>query len=401
MNRVDVVTRLHVLSETLAAPNGAGMDKSRKSDSLWPSAELLRLPAFNNPAIAALAAGGSSPAPVAGGTTTLPDLGKMPFYVQQGNACGTTTLAEIMSYLGVQMDQAGADNAIRRLNTFTAPEDMIDFARSKGLKAEGYNNGSWEEVKAMIDARHPVQAMVDGSKSVVVNGTDNFSVNGLHYIAITGYGTDPATGEQFVTYHDPNRASEQRMSVSDFEKMWGNVPGGFKNYFIAYGSKDSSLPPGRNDGIQAAQGTLNGVTNITNGIDRITDPDSFGGFVHGIAQLYGGIDQTLFSGIGAGVQIGARWLNDEVKDVPVLRNVVQPFGDIVGGVGAATGDLFNGVGESWDDPGSSVEDLCKGDFGGFAKNLGDSVVDVGSGVVDAVGDAASAVGKAIGDLFSW
>jgi hypothetical protein len=375
--------------------------KPQRSDALWASAELSRFATFNNGAISALTAGGTAPQAIPPGTTTLPDLNKMPFYVQQGNACGTTTLAEIMTYLGVNMDQAGADNAIRRLNTFTAPDDMIDFARSKGLKAEGYNNGSWDEVKAMIDSGHPVQAMVDGSKSVVVNGNDHFSVDGLHYIAITGHGTDPATGEEYVTYHDPNRATDQRMSVSGFEKMWAATPGGYNNYFIAYGSKDSNLPPGRDDGIEGAQGALNGVTNITNGIDRITDPDSFGGFMHGLTEVYGGINQTFFCGIGGGLQIGAHWLNDEVKDVPVLRNLVQPFGDIVGGVGATMGDLFNGVGESWDDLGSSFEDLCNGDLEGFASNLGDSVVDLGSGAVDAVGDAAGAVGDAIEDLFSW
>ena len=176
--------------------------------------------------------GTSTSALTAGGTTTLPNVGNMPFFIQKDNSCGTTTLAEIMTYLGVPMTQADVDEAIRRMNTFTAPDDMIEFARDHGLEAEGYNHGTWEEVKSMIDAGYPVQAMINGDDSVSVNGgSESFSVDGLHYIAITGYGTDPATGEEFVIYHDPNRGTEQRISVSDFEKMWGDVPGGFDNYF--------------------------------------------------------------------------------------------------------------------------------------------------------------------------
>jgi hypothetical protein len=354
--------------------------------------------------IAPASIGTSTSALTGTGTTTLPNVDNMPFYVQRDNSCGTTTLAEIMSYLGVPMTQADVDNGIRRLNTFTAPEDMINFAREHGLEAEGYNNGTWDQVKSMIDAGHPVQALVEGDDSVsVMNGTSsgNFSVSGLHYIAITGYGTDPATGEQFVTYHDPNRSSEQRMSVSDFEKMWSGVPGGFNDYFLAYGAPGSNLPPGNSDGIQGTLGALSGVTNITNGIDRVISPDSFGGLLHGVADVFGGIPQAIGCGIGAGLQIGAQWLNNEVKGIPILQNIVQPFGDIVNGAGAAIGDLCNGFGEAWDSFGGGLEDLCNGNLGGFAEGVGNAAGDLVSGAASAVKDAVSAFGDAVSDCLSF
>ena len=353
--------------------------------------------------IAPASIGTSTSALTGSGTTTLPNVDNMPFYVQRDNSCGTTTLAEIMSYLGVPMTQADVDNGIRRLNTFTAPEDMINFARQHGLEAEGYNNGTWDQVKSMIDAGHPVQALVEGDDSVsVMNGTSsgNFSVSGLHYIAITGYGTDPATGEQFVTYHDPNRSVEQRMSVSDFEKMWSGVPGGFNDYFLAYGAPGSNLPPGNSDGIQGTLGTLSGVTNITNGIDRIFSPDSFGGVLHGVADVFGGVFQTIGCGIGGGLQIGAHWLNNAVDGIPVLQNIVKPIGDLVNGVGAVLGDAFNGLGEACDSIGGAFEHLFNGDVGGFFDGLGNAASDVVGGAVSAVGDAVSAVGDAIGDFLS-
>ena len=335
-------------------------------------------------------------------TTTLPKRANdMPFLIQQGNACGTTTLAEIMTYLGVPMTQADVDNAIRRTNSFTAPDDMIEFAREHGLEAEGYNNVSWEEVKSMIDAGYPVQAMVDGDDGVSVNGgLSTFSVDGLHYIAITGYGTDKDTGEDFVIYHDPNRGTEQTMSVSDFEKMWGDVPGGFNNYFLAYGPEGASLPPGRNDGIEGTLGVLNGVANLTNGFDRIFSPDSAGGFLHGIAQVYGGVYQTVGCFVGGLFQLGAGWLNNAVEGIPVLENFVQPIGDIVNGFGAVIADVFNGFGEACDSVGGAFESLFDGDVGGFFEGLGDAAVDFGGGVVDAVGDAVDAIGDAASDFFS-
>jgi hypothetical protein len=319
----------------------------------------------------------------------------MPFAVQpnRGPASGTATLSDIMSHLGKPTSRADIDQAIRRtsINLAFAPEDMIQFARENGLKAEGYNNGSWDEVKSMVDAGHPVQAMLN-------NGD---------YMYITGHGTDPATGEEYVAYQDPNLGTEQRMTVSDFEKKWGPAndglihADGFNNYFIAYGDANSDLPAGRDEGIEGTQGYKNGLANLANGLDRIVHPDSWGGFVHGIVQTTSGIPQALGGYFAAGLQAGAKWLNDEVKGIPVLRNFVQPIGDLVNGVGAVAADVVNSVGEFGDDIGGAFEDLSHGDGGKFVDRLGDAAKDIGGGLADAGRDAVSAVGGAIEDLFSW
>ncbi len=395
-----IMSEIAVLEQELQA-----LEQSQPSSASQPAQALWQILGANssNPA------GFSSFAAPSSSLTQLPNVTNMPYYRQQGNSCGTTTLAEIMSYLGVPMTQADVDAVIRRMNTFTAPNDMIDFARSHGLEAEGYNNGTFDQIKSMIDAGCPVQAMVDGNDSVSVSdagSSGNFSVSGLHYIAITGYGTDPATGEQYITYHDPNRSDgEQQMSVSDFEKMWGNVhyggvATGFNNYFIAYGKPGSNLPPGNEDGIQGTQGLLDGITNVTNGLNRIYSPDSFGDFVHGLFELPSGIVQGLFSGIGGVVELGANWLHNEVKGIPVLGNIVDPITDVVAGAGAALGDLADGVGKAGNDIGGAFGSLFSGDFGGFASGLGNAAVDAGKGVVNAIGDAASAVGNAVSDFFS-
>jgi hypothetical protein len=81
-----------------------------------------------------------------------------------------------------------------------------------------------------------------------------YGIDGQHYIVITGYETDPITGEEFVLIMIriletiPQlliEGSERRMPVSEFERMWGNVGFGFDNYFMAFGPDGAKLPPGR------------------------------------------------------------------------------------------------------------------------------------------------------------
>jgi hypothetical protein len=394
-------------AEVLPPPvqqNNARVVQAQAQSQLWPSARSAASPAQFN-AFSGISFAVSTPTltgPASGG---LPNPANMPYYQQVGNACGTTTLAEIMTYLGVTMHQGDIDPSIRRLNgMFTAPDDMIQFARNHGLSAEGYNNGTWDQIKNMIDSGCPVQAFVEGDQSVKVQdggAAGNFSVDGMHYIAITGYGTDPTTGEQYVTYHDPNRTAEQRMSLSDFQKMWSNTPFGYHDYFIAYGANGTHLPAGNNDGIEAVQDAADGIANLTNGLNRIYSPDSVGSFLRGFPEVGGAIGQTIGGVVGGGLQIAGNWINNEVGDIPVLKNFVQPFGDGLSGAGAVIGDIGAGVGDSFSDFGSAVESLTHGDLEGFASNLGSSVIDPAEGVVNAIGDAAKSVGNAVEDAFGW
>jgi hypothetical protein len=348
------------------------------------------------------------------GRHTLPDVENpnvppgMPYYDQgTQNACGTTSLAMIMTYLGVTLSHEDIDNAIRRMDIFTSPNDIVDFARSKGLEAEEYNHGTWDELKSQIDAGHPVEALIESDTSL------GGSADGIHWIAITGYETDPATGQEYVIYHDPNwgddpatagvnEGAEVKIPVEDFMKMWGNtsLPPGAENFYVAFGKPGETLPPSRVDGMEGALGATDGITNVTNGLNRLYSPDSVGSFVHGIPQFFGGIAQTIGSGVGFGFQWLGQNLNDLVDGIPVVSNILQPFGDALNGVGAVVADVFNGLGEACDDVGGAFESLFDGDFGGFAEGLGNAVVDAVGGVVDAVGDAISAVGDAVSDFFS-
>ena len=329
-----------------------------------------------------------------GGTTEIPNEDSMPFYNQGStNGCGTTSLAMIMTYLtGQPITQGDIDKAIRRMDVFTSPGDLLEFARDKGLAAEGYNNGTWEEMKGFIDQGLPCQALISA------DGSSN--PGSMHYIAITGYGTDPATGKEFVTFHDPATGAEGKLGLDEFKQKWSAPPLGFENYFNVYGPPGTDLPSSRFDGIEGTMAAAEGIANLTNNLNRLYSPDSVGSFAHGLIGFPGGILQTVVGGIGAGISLGGQALNDVVEGIPVVENLVQPFGDIVNGVGAAIGDIGNGFGEAFDSWGQGFEDLFSGDVGGFFSGLGEGFVDIGSGIVDGVGDFFSGVGDAVSDFFS-
>ena len=148
------------------------------------------------------------------------------------------------------------------------------------------------------------------------------------------------------------------------------------------------------------KGLDDSIANIKDGFHRIVSPDSWGGFVHGTIQLTGAIPQAIGADLGANLQQGAQWVNNEVNGIPVVQNLVKPLGDAVNGFGAVVGDAFDGTGQSVNDFGAAFEDLSHGDGRKALCALGDAAKDLGGGVARAVTDTVSSVGHAIGDLFS-
>jgi Peptidase_C39 like family len=341
--------------------------------------------------------------------TTIPDPGNMPFN-QQGNTndCGPTSLSMILNYYGIPATRQGIDDAIHRGDNSVGgtPEDEMQYAEDQGLAAAEYNNGTWDEVKAAIDAHHPVMASITGSGEPELSGQPgNFTPdgdslpNGRHQIVITGYETGP-DGKQYVLFHDPNHGQLEKMSVDDFQKVWSKEDFGVKNFFMVFAPGGTDLPPSRMDGAQGAMTTLNGAANLINSVNRIFSPNSFGDWVHGFPEFVGGLFQVVGGGVGALLQLGAEKLRGLVDGVPVLRNFVDPFTDLVSGAGGCIADVFNGFGKGCNDVGSAFDDLCHGNVADAAGDVGQAAVDVGKGVVNAVGDAASAVGNAISSVFS-
>jgi predicted double-glycine peptidase len=330
--------------------------------------------------------------------TQLPNVASMPFLFQgTSNGCGTTSLAMVMSYLGVPETKAQVDAVIRQLDIFSSPEDMMGFATSHGLQAQGYNHGAWENIESFIPLGQPCICLINANYTY----PDNSTINGFHYVAITGFGVDSTNNQRYAIFHDPNfTKSEMVLYESQFVQMGDNMGWGFRDYFMAFTNFASPvpLPPGNRDGIQGVLGTLEGVTNITNGIGNIFHPSSVGSVFHGIFQFVGGVVETIGSGIGGLLQVGGQWLSGIVADIPVLRNIVQPIGDIINGVGAIVGDIFNGVGSIVNDIGVGIGGVVDAFVNGvisIGRNLGGAFAALGRGnIAGFVGGIGAAIGSA-------
>jgi hypothetical protein len=302
----------------------------------------------------------------------------------------------IFGYLGKNVTPEQVALAIGR-----GPEnfdDMIEFARRQGLEAEGYNNGTVEELKSFIDKGIPVMA---GISSATDFGND--------MITITGYGVDNQKDppEEYIVYRDATDGTEKRMSMTEFQRRWadGGPPQGFdsgyKNYFMAFAPDGTDLPAGRDEGIEATSVMNTGISDMQAGWDRLVSGNStIGDRIHGPFQMFAGGLEGLGGTLGHFLSGPGQWLNDKVAGIPVLENIFQPVGDILDTAGSVVADVFGGVGEAFDDFGNAWGCLADGDFSGFGQGLLDTAKDIGGAVVNTVVDTVEGVVDAVGDFFS-
>jgi hypothetical protein len=315
------------------------------------------------------------------------DDGRMP-PIDQGSssACGTASLAMIMGYLGKPTSYETIDRQARRTDFGATPGPLIDYAREHGLAAEGYQNGSWDEMKSFIDRGIPVQALINTQ----ANGNPK---NG-HFLDVVGFRTDAAGNEQILVRNSADGGGIEAMSRADFEKKWGNHFE-YHNFFIAYAPAGTALPPSRWDGIEGVEAVTNGLSNGVNDIDRIIHPDNAGDVVHGVIGAGGAATQILGGAVGGVLQLGGEWLDRKAGAVPVVGVLARPIGRAIDAVGAAVADVSNAIGGAVEHFGGAVGALFRGDFKGFGSGLVDTAKDVWSAVKDPIDDLGKGVGAVL------
>jgi hypothetical protein len=358
-----------------------------------------------HPPAARPTAGGPPPSRPREGTLTQSifpgNVDTMPFYAQgRTNGCGTTSEAMILTHLlGRPVQPHDIDNQIRRIDTFTSPQDMVRYARQQGLSAEMYNHGSLSELQGMVARGIPCQALINRDQSGALAS--------LHYVAVVGFGRNER-GEDCVVVHDPARGNtpdlqdvEQFIPVRQFMDDWARPSGGFDNFFIAYAPGSTTLPAGRADGIEGSLTTVEGVANVTNGFDRIVNPNTPGNFFRGLVQLPVGVGQTVGGAVTGGIQLTGDWLREKTNGVRLLKNVAGPLGDGLSAAGAAGADVVNGVAEGVESLGQAAEDVVNGNVGAAGNDVKEAVTGVVGGAVDAVTDAGKGAVNAFNDLIRW
>lgn len=343
----------------------------------------------------------------------LPGLGAMPHYSQgSSNACGTTSLAMAMTYLGVPKTHQQIDQDIRRMDIFTSPQQLIRYARGHDLEAAGYNGGTYNAIVSQISVGRPCICMFRANWSYPDPPYPGLSGEFFHYVVMVGYGIDPRTKANCLIFHDPY-AGDNTAGVtvgldlatlfSDFDVMWDDVGWNFHRYFFVLSRKGDFLPIDVDDGVEGSIAALDGVSRLTNGLNSVVHPKGykFANWLGAWPNIGSGIGETIIGGIGGLLQRGGAWINDSVDGIPVLSNLAKPIGHSLLGTGAVLGDLASGLGQVTDDLNESLVDFSNGDIAGGLGDVAQSVGDSAQSIANAVGDAIDSAADAVSDFFDW
>jgi hypothetical protein len=223
------------------------------------------------------------------GPTSTPvsrDLGVQPQDQGNTNACGTTSLAAVMSHFGKPRTHDQIDESIRAFNMFTAPDKLVEYARGNGMRAEIKADANMDDLAKMVDQGAPPIVLIDP-------GAENDAT--LHYVTVTGYNRDASGKITDVTIADSASNSRYSIPAEEFEKKWdslkmGNVPTGLNNVMITTVPDDGRSITGA-DGVSRKASEIelpksdlssdiksgfarigaNAVSNVTEAVDKVVD----------------------------------------------------------------------------------------------------------------------------------
>ncbi|MFN8549637.1 MAG: C39 family peptidase, partial [Candidatus Eisenbacteria bacterium] len=326
------------------------------------------------------------------------------------NSCGTTGLAMIYQYLtGQPISQREIDEQIRRVNGFgTAPTDLVEFARSKGLTAEMYNNASINDIKHHLSLGRAVQVSLDDP----YDKGKNFGVNYKdHYVIVTGFVT--IDGKEYVKVRDPNGDDNSNankwvkggngdylMPRDVFEQKWRRTGDGYNNFMIVYGKPGDRLPKGNIDGAEHSVNLGENWWNLANNFDRVTSPRDAGDFAHGVIGGLGAAFGFTLTGPGWALSALGREIDDWGKGLPrIFRGPVRLFGNLMAAPGLWMSSIGAGISGAFNHFGKAADSLFHGKVGDAVEEAGKGVVRAAEGVIDGAASAAKSVWKGITSIF--
>jgi uncharacterized protein YvpB len=274
----------------------------------------------------------------------------------QSNACGTTSLSMLMNYHNpgkAANNRNTIDNAIRNGDMFTAPDDVVGYARKNGYKAEIKNDASFSDIQSMLDKGLPVEVLIDPGSTTDFN---------LHYITVTGYEKDAAGNITKVIVNDPAKNGRTELSYDDFMGKWsdlkmGGIPTGMNRVMmticpndnrtivgldgVSRKAKDISLPKdpwGRmfSDALPA-QTLGKGWLDLVNGYKN----KDAGKIAHGLANLAASLGPVLLNSL---VGLPAQAAGQAMKDWGSKKMAEGGLGAIIGAAAIVMGEFTQKMG---------------------------------------------------------
>jgi hypothetical protein len=212
------------------------------------------------------------------------DLGVLAQDQGNTNACGTTSLANVMTHWGSPRTHEQIDKSIRAFNMFTAPDKLVEYARNNGMRASLKNDATLDDIAKMVDQGVPPIVLMDPGSESDAN---------LHYITVTGYNRDQNGKITDVVIADSAGGERYTMPAEEFQKKWdslkmGNIGTGLNNVMITVVPNDNRTITG-GDGVQRrasdiklpkssffsalksslARGVANLLSNVTNFASKV------------------------------------------------------------------------------------------------------------------------------------
>jgi hypothetical protein len=277
-------------------------------------------------------ASGNGTAPSGARKLSPNDLGVIPQDQGNTNACGTTSLANVMTHWGMPRNHDQIDDSIRAFDMFTAPDKLVEYARNNGMRAELKNDATLDDIARMVD---------QGAPPIVLIDPDSDSNANLHYVTVTGYNRDESGKITDVVIADSAGGRRYTMSAEKFQQQWdslklGGIGTGLNNVMITAVPKD-----GR---------SVVGGDGKTRNVNDIQLPKSSfwsnikSGFARGIANLLSNVTNTA-ENVWNGIKKVGSWVSNAASSV---GNWVSNAASTVGNaVSNAASTVANGAKKLW------------------------------------------------------
>ena len=211
---------------------------------------------------------------------------------QKGPSCGTTSLAMIMRFLtqDSSITPEDIDREIRRLpNMFSAPLDLIRYARRKGLQAEEYNHKSLQDVEDLVAQGIPVMPLLD----LTPNNALDFDQ--WHWVVVVAI---EKTDRQKVLLINNPWGQREKWGEEKFSNEWTGLKllgltFGYNDYFIAIGTPDDILPLRSAEGVGPANAITKGLADVLNGFAIVRQDHNY----RGLSQMLEGVFRLLYGAV--------------------------------------------------------------------------------------------------------
>lgn len=142
------------------------------------------------------------------------DLGVLAQDQGNTNACGTTSLANVMTYWGQSRTHVQIDREIRPFDIPTAPDKLVEYARAHGLRADIKIDAGLNDIARMVDQGVPPIVLLDP------DGDENLN---LHYVTVTGYNRGADGKISNLVIADSAGGNRNTLPVAEFQSRWGDL----------------------------------------------------------------------------------------------------------------------------------------------------------------------------------